>query len=63
MKKNEWITLGVGIVVIVFFAWLGGVFSLFSSNSSSNQSVNTTPKGVPVVTGQNISSDPKLQII
>lgn len=65
MKKNEWITLGVGIVVIIFFAWVGGIFNIFSSQASSTtQTMSQQSKNaVPEVIGKNISSDPKLQII
>jgi FKBP-type peptidyl-prolyl cis-trans isomerase len=65
MKKNEWITLGVGIAIIVLLAYVSGIFSAFSNNStqSSTMSQTETKKGVPQVEGKNVSTDPKVQII
>lgn len=64
MKKNEWITLGVGIVAIIAFAWIGNVFSIFSTNPSSSQTMSQQSNAkIPEVIGKNISTDPKLQIL
>jgi FKBP-type peptidyl-prolyl cis-trans isomerase len=66
MKNNEWITLALGIIIIIFFAWLGGVFTLFKSmatNQPQPMNQNQQATKVPDVSGKNISNDPKLQII
>ncbi|MCC2630276.1 MAG: Peptidylprolyl isomerase [Candidatus Paceibacter sp.] len=66
MKKNEWITLGVGIAIIVLLAYMSGIFGAFTNNSSikaTTMDLNQGKKGIPPIEGKNISSDPKLQII
>jgi peptidylprolyl isomerase len=63
MKKNELITLGVGIVIIVFLAWIGGAFSLFSTHTNSTTVMSKQGTSLPEVIGKNVSNDPKIQII
>ncbi len=62
MKQNEIITLCVGIAVVVFFGWIAkpSLSAVFSTNSSSNMTSTST---LPAVSGTNVSTDPKLQII
>ena len=66
MNKHEQITLGVGVVVLVLLAWVGGFFSFFTHSQTSLQKID--PQQVPTigiapVPGNNISTDPKLQVI
>jgi FKBP-type peptidyl-prolyl cis-trans isomerase len=66
MNKHEQITLGVGIIVIVFLAWIGGFFAFITNSSAPLPKTNTQQipaLGIPQIQGNNISSDPKLQVI
>lgn len=60
MKQNEIITLCVGIIIVVFFVWIGkpSLSAVFKINSTMDQKST-----LPAVSGINISADPKLQII
>lgn len=62
MKKNELITLVIGIVVIGTLGWFGGIFTS-AINSHTLQTMNAKSAAVPKVEGKNISTDPKIQII
>jgi peptidylprolyl isomerase len=59
MKKNEWITLGIGLLVIICIAFGSGMFS----NSKVIKSMNQSTSKVPEVIAKNISTDPKVQIL
>lgn len=63
MKKNEAITLGVGVAAILIFLFIGGVFTMGNSNSNTHSTVmdnKSTP--IPEVTGTDITKDPKVKI-
>ncbi len=61
-SKNEWLTLIVGLVLVVLFLWLGGFFRLFNINNAQNMN-NSKGSGLPAVSGTNTSKDSNLQII
>ncbi len=59
MKKNELITLGVGLVAIVIIAFGSGIFS----NPNKAKTMNTAGSAIPEVIAKDISTDPKLKIL
>ncbi len=66
MNKHEQITLGVGVVVIIFLAWVGGFFGFLANPSGlavKTDSAQAPAIGLPSVQGTDISKDPKLQMI
>jgi peptidylprolyl isomerase len=73
MQKNEMITLGAGVAVIIALAAFGGFFTrskdltINSVNSittaSTSATINNNQTVMSEVQGENISKDPKIQII
>jgi peptidylprolyl isomerase len=57
LKKNEWITLGIGLVLIISIVFGSGMFS----NPNKVKNMNGTK--IPEVIAKDISTDPKLKIL